>query len=73
MVHFVFNADPDLAFHLMRIRIRIQLPKILRIHADPDSQPYLIEGSKTLDQTLTLVVNKLSLKQPNLAYLCPKL
>jgi hypothetical protein len=43
---FHFEADPDPAFHfedpdpalspLMWTRTRIQLPKIMRIHADPE-------------------------------------
>jgi hypothetical protein len=33
---FHFDADPDPAFKgLMLIRIRIQLPKLMRSHADP--------------------------------------
>ncbi len=33
---YQFNADPDPDFYLMRMRI--QGPKIMRIHADPDPQ-----------------------------------
>jgi hypothetical protein len=42
--NFHSDADPDPAFTLMRIRIwlftlkRIQLPKMMRIHADTDPQ-----------------------------------
>jgi hypothetical protein len=33
---YYFDADPD--FYLMRIRMQIQVTKMMRIHADPDAQ-----------------------------------
>ncbi len=37
---YYFDANPDADFYLMRMRIRmrIQVTKIMRIHADPDPQ-----------------------------------
>jgi hypothetical protein len=34
---FHFDKDPDPAFHFDEIRMRIQLPKMMRIHVDPES------------------------------------
>ncbi len=33
-----FDADPDADFYLMRMRMRIQVFKMMGIHADPDPQ-----------------------------------
>jgi hypothetical protein len=37
LLNFYFNADPDPAFHLNAVRIT----KIMRIHANPEPQPWL--------------------------------
>jgi hypothetical protein len=36
---FHFDVDPDPAFHFDAVQIRIQFPKMMRIHADSDPYP----------------------------------
>jgi hypothetical protein len=38
-IRISFTADPDPAFASMRIQIRIQGAKPMRIHADPNPDP----------------------------------
>ncbi len=69
LLTFHFDADPDPAFHFdadstlkrKRIRILIQLPKMMQIHADPDPQQcsFIRKNNKTVLFSIKLLMREL--------------